>query len=156
MVVGLESNDDGTVWYVPEGAVLDADALVLYEQGYLYINVHTEANSPGEVRGQLVDEGIAVAAPAAGSITVTMTNTSPYQPMTPPVVVLHNAPDTDNGMRLFYPTQPASESIIAIAENGNNAPLVNTLGYLVNQGRASAYAVGFPDPANPGPLLPGM
>ena len=88
------------------------------------------ANAPGEVRGQLVDEGTAVAAPAAGSITVTITNTSPYQPMTPPVVVLHNAPDTDNGMRLFYPTQPASESIIAIAENGNNAPLVNTLGYL--------------------------
>ena len=156
MVVGLESNDDGTVWYVPEGAVLDADALALYEQGYLYINVHTEANAPGEVRGQLVDEGIAVAAPAAGSITVTMTNTSPYQPMTPPVVVLHNAPGADNGMRLFYPTRPASESIIAIAENGNNAPLVNTLGYLVNQGRASAYAVGFPDPANPGPLLPGI
>jgi len=156
VVVGLESNDDGTVWYVPEGAVLDADALALYEQGYLYINVHTEANAPGEVRGQLIDEGTAVAAPAAGSITVTMTNTSPYQPMTPPVVVLHNAPNADNGMRLFYPTQPAGESIIAIAENGNNAPLINTLGYLVNQGRASAYAVGFPDPANPGPLLPGM
>ncbi len=95
-------------------------------------------------------------APAAGSVTVTLTNTSEHQPMTPPVVVLHNAPDADNGMRLFYPSQPASDAIIAIAENGNNGPMIEQLGYLTAQGLASEYAVGFADPANPGPLLPGM
>ena len=94
--------------------------------------------------------------PATGSLTVTMTNTSDSQPMTPPVVVLHNAPNADNGMRLFQVDQPARPQIIAIAEDGNNAPLVNLLGYLEDQGRASDYAVGFADPANPGPLLPGM
>lgn len=152
MVVALESNDDGSMWSVPEGAALDANGLAQFESGNLYINVHTEANPPGEIRGQLVEESTA----APGSITVTMTNTSQYQPMTPPVVVLHNAPDADNGMRLFYPGQPASDAIIAIAENGNNMPMVNQLGYLVEQGRASTFAVGFADPANPGPLLPGM
>lgn len=99
---------------------------------------------------------LASSVPAAGSVTITMTNTSDTQPMTPPVVVLHNAPDSDNGMRLFYPSQPAHPSVVAIAENGNNAPVVELLGYLTDQGRASTYAVGFADPENPGPLLPGM
>lgn len=152
VVVGLTSNGDGSVWSVPEGSALDAQAIALFESGDLYINVHTEANAPGEIRGQLVEES---AAPA-GSITVTMTNTSTYQPMTPPIVVLHNAPDSENGMRLFYNGQPATDAIVAIAENGNNGPMVNTLNYLVDQGRASAFEVGFADPENPGPLLPGM
>jgi len=99
---------------------------------------------------------LAGSAPAPGSLTVTLTNTSDSQPMTPPVVVLHNAPGAENGMRLFNLGQPANPSVVAIAENGNNAPLVNLLGYLIDQGRASTYAVGFADPANPGPLLPGM
>ena len=94
--------------------------------------------------------------PAPGSLTVTMTNTSDSQPMTPPVVILHNAPDADNGLRLFELDQPARPEIVAIAENGNNGPLVNLLGYWIDQGRASDFAVGFADPANPGPLLPGM
>jgi len=34
--------------------------------------------------------------------------------------------------------------------------MVDLLGYLTDQGRASAFGVGFADPANPGPLLPGM
>ncbi len=152
VVVGLESNEDGTVWSVPEGAALDADGIAQFSAGYLYVNVHTEANPAGEIRGQLANDSI----PAPGSLTITMTNTSAYQPMTPPVVVLHNAPDTDNGMRLFYPGQPATEQVIAIAENGDNSLLVNTLGYLQDQGRASTFGVGFADPTNPGPLLPGM
>ena len=94
--------------------------------------------------------------PTAGSLTVTFTNTSESQPMTPPVVVLHNAPNADNGMRIFELEQPARPQVIAIAENGNNGPLVELLGYLEDQGRATDYGVGFADPANPGPLLPGM
>ncbi len=99
---------------------------------------------------------LAADVPASGSLTVTLTNTSETQPMTPPIVVLHNAPDAENGMRLFNVGQPARPSVVAIAQNGNNAPLVDLLGYLTDQGRASTFGVGFADPANPGPLLPGM
>ncbi len=154
IVVGLESNADGSVWSVPQGAALDSDSITLFEAGSLYINVHTEANAPGEIRGQLVNDSTDAA--GGQSISVTLTNTSLYQPMTPPIVVLHNAPQADNGMRLFYQGQPASPALISIAEDGNNAPLVNQLGYLTDQGRASEFGLGFADPANPGPLLPGM
>ena len=75
--------------------------------------------------------------------------------MTPPVVVLHNAPGSDNGVRLFEGGQPASDGIIAIAENGNNAPLVGVVESLVGDS-VSAFAVGFVDPSAPGPLLPGQ
>ena len=92
----------------------------------------------------------------AGDLTVTLTNTSSSQPMTPPVVLLHNAPAADNGMRLFFPGQPAIDQLVAIAEDGNSGPMVELIGYLVDQGRVSASAVAFADPANPGPLLPGM
>ncbi len=152
IVAGMESNADGSVWTVMEGAALDADAIALFEAGNLYINVHTEANAPGEIRGQLVD----AAAAATGGLTVTLTNTSASQPMTPPIVILHNAPDADNGARIFEVGQPASSQIIAIAENGNNGPMLDLIGYLTDQGRVSEHAVGFADPENPGPLLPGM
>jgi len=152
IVVGMESNADGSVWTVMEGAVLDTAALALLEEGNLYINVHTEANAPGEIRGQIVDES---ATPTSG-LTVTLTNTSANQPMTPPIVILHNAPDADNGARFFEVGQPASDQIIAIAENGDNAPMLQLIGYLTDQGRVSEHAVGFADPENPGPLLPGM
>ena len=152
IVVGMESNADGSVWTVMEGAALDADAIALFEAGNLYINVHTEANAPGEIRGQLVD----AATSATGGLTVTLTNTSASQPMTPPIVILHNAPDADNGARIFEVGQPASSQIVAIAENGNNGPMLDLIGYLTDQGRVSEHAVGFADPANPGPLLPGM
>lgn len=151
VVIGLESNGDGTIWSVPEGAHLDADALALFEAGNLYVNVHTVANAPGELRGQLVNDDAPV---AAGSLTVTLTNTSPYQPMTPPVVVLHNAPDSANGVRLFESGQPAIDQVVAIAENGNNMPLVELVESLEG-GPVSAFAVGFADPDAPGPLLPG-
>lgn len=102
------------------------------------------------------DDGEADAGnPETGRLAVTLTNTSENQPMTPPVVVLHNAPDADNGVRLFESGQPASEGIIQIAENGNNAPLVEAVESLVGDS-VSAFAVGFVDPSAPGPLLPGQ
>ena len=75
--------------------------------------------------------------------------------MTPPVVILHNAPGSDNGIRIFEVGQPAINEVIEIAENGNNGPLVELGGFQLDGGAASALAVGFADPDNPGPLLPG-
>ena len=52
VVVPLTKTGDG-VWSVPAGAKLDADQLKAYQAGELYVNVHSEANKPGEIRGQL-------------------------------------------------------------------------------------------------------
>lgn len=153
IVISLDANEDGTVWTAPEGATLDAAGIALFEAGELYVNVHTDANAPGELRSQLVDSSTAT--PNPGSITITLTNTAEFQPMTPPVVVLHNAPAADNGIRIFEAGQPAINEVAEIAENGNNAPLVELAGFQLDAGAASALAVGFADPANPGPLQPG-
>jgi hypothetical protein len=52
VVVPLTKTGDG-VWSVPAGAKLDADQLKAYRAGELYVNVHSEAHKPGEIRGQL-------------------------------------------------------------------------------------------------------
>jgi len=53
IVVGMEGNDDGSVWTFPAGSALDTDSIQAFINGNLYINVHTEANMPGELRVQL-------------------------------------------------------------------------------------------------------
>ena len=40
-------------WSVPEGTKLTDEQFVAYESGELYINVHSAANKPGEIRGQI-------------------------------------------------------------------------------------------------------
>ena len=152
-MIGLEGNADGTVWSTPADATLDAAGIALFEAGELYVNVHTEANAPGELRSQLVDAGVTAAAP--GTITVTLTNTAEFQPMTPPVVVLHNAPGAENGIRIFEVGQPAIRQLVSIAEDGDVDPMVELAGLQQQMGAASAFAIGLADPNNPGPLLPG-
>ncbi len=44
----------GTTWTVPAGAKLTADQMTSFKAGQLYVNVHTEKNKGGEVRGQLI------------------------------------------------------------------------------------------------------
>jgi len=71
---------------------------------------------------------VAVAAsPAAGQQTVTynvtIENLTSGQPFTPPVVAAHTS-----GMDVFNVGQAASAEVQAIAENGNNDPLVALLG----------------------------
>jgi len=55
VVVGMEGNEDGTVWTIADGAALDAEGIQAFFDGNLYINVHTAENMPGELRVQLVD-----------------------------------------------------------------------------------------------------
>ena len=68
-----------------------------------------------------------LATPAAGeahvTYTVTIENLTAGQPFTPPVVVTHSS-DFD----IFETGQSASAEIQAIAENGNNDPLVALIG----------------------------
>ncbi len=40
-------------WAVPAGAKLSAAQMKAFKEGNLYVNVHTEKNKGGEVRGQL-------------------------------------------------------------------------------------------------------
>lgn len=46
-------------WFVEDGA-LNAAGLAAFAAGKLYVNVHSPANPGGEVRGQIVPEGISV------------------------------------------------------------------------------------------------
>jgi len=60
VVLGLEGNEDSSVWSVPAATVLSAEILTALSNGELYINVHTEANPGGELRGQIIPEGVVV------------------------------------------------------------------------------------------------
>jgi len=153
VVVGLEGSEDMNTWSVPEGEALDAAGIADFEAGNLYVNVHTDANGPGELRAQLVDDSNAL--PAPGSLTMSFRNTSDTQFMTPPVVILHNAPGTENGIRWFEAGQPASAEVAGIAENGDNPPLVMAATGQISAGTVTAVGVAFVDAEAPGPVLPG-
>jgi len=54
VLVGLVTDDGGSTWTVPaDAATLTADEIDAFNNGELYFNVHTEANAPGEIRGQI-------------------------------------------------------------------------------------------------------
>jgi hypothetical protein len=44
---------DGDTYTAPSGAKLSADQMSAFKAGELYVNVHSEANKGGEIRGQL-------------------------------------------------------------------------------------------------------
>lgn len=52
VAVPLEKKSDGE-WAVPAGAKLTDAQYKAYKAGELYVNVHTDANKGGEIRGQL-------------------------------------------------------------------------------------------------------
>ena len=52
VAVPLEKKSDGE-WAVPAGAKLTDAQYKEYKAGNLYVNVHTDANKGGEIRGQL-------------------------------------------------------------------------------------------------------
>ena len=151
ILITMVSNEDGTVWTIPEGAALDAAGIQAFEDGNLYVNVHTEANPTGELRGQLVDNSESL--PPSGSVTVSFVNLSDSQPMTPPVVILHNAPESENGIRYFQIGDVVGEEVEIVAEDGDIAPLIENAQGQILAGRVSA--VGAAVPEEGGPLLPG-
>lgn len=87
------------------------------------------------------DDPVAV---TTDNYSVTFTNLSTGQPMTPPVVAIHDA-----SVNLFRIGSAASPQLQAIAENGNNDPMVELAGSL-----SQVSAAGVAAPAEPGPLLP--
>ncbi|MEM7258705.1 MAG: spondin domain-containing protein [Pseudomonadota bacterium] len=84
----------------------------------------------------------------SGTYQVSFTNLSTGQPMTAPVVALHDA-----GTHLFQIGSAASNELREIAENGNNDPMVALAGSL---SAVSASGVAFVDAAAPGPIQPGQ
>lgn len=54
IVIGLTQDvDNSDLWKSDDNAQLDNDQLTTFNAGGLYFNVHTSANPPGEIRGQI-------------------------------------------------------------------------------------------------------
>lgn len=122
----------------------ELDALVeAMNAGDTYVNVHTTANPPGEIRGQIEAAGVRVsdAAPME-SYEITIENlTSGGQPFTPPLVVLHRGAED-----LFTVDRPASFELKEIAENGNLDPMLMAL---EENRHVSSFGVGATPPVPP-------
>ena len=95
------------------------------------VNVNLSTNDDGDLVISLTDDSDTdivqddtdSAVSEAGSFQVTFTNLTQNQPMTPPVVALH-----DPSVHLFQVGEEASDAIQVIAEMGNNGPLVEFAG----------------------------
>ncbi len=123
----IQDPTDVSRWSSAPDAVLSGAQYDLFSRGALYLNLHTPANPPGEVRGQIVPEGIEVALtalspgdvvpPAAGSGSgiAASTITAATHTLTTHVnlaglndadtVSVHQAPAMQNGPLLFNFTQ---------------------------------------------------
>jgi hypothetical protein len=53
--ISVPLTKQGEIWVIPDDTVLTADQLTAFRAGNLYYNVHTAANTGGEIRGQLDD-----------------------------------------------------------------------------------------------------
>lgn len=81
---------------------------------------------------------------------VTMFNLTRGQPLSPPVIATHRG-----DAKVWHLTQAASLEVKEIAENGNNAPLLNKLRLQRNSGSVFDYQQAASAAMAPGPLVPG-
>ena len=89
----------------------------------------------------------------SGSYTFTFENLSATQPMTPPVVILHNAPGSENAIQFFEVGNTAIGEVISIAEDGVFQPLLDVALGQIGAGTVGAAAAAPPEAG--GPLTPG-
>ena len=155
VAIGLEGNDDGTVWTIPDGSSLTdtmiGDVSDAFARGELYFNVHTEANQAGELRGQIVPTGDA--APTAFTVRIANVSTdetlptstgSVAVPLSPGAYVVHRGDMSP----LLEPRDPASEPLEMVAEDGDPSGFPGLV--------SGATVFNTPvDAEEPGPIGPG-
>jgi len=143
--VRCSSNDDDGIL----GAVPDVDDITDIDD----IDDITDIDDVDDIDGDVTGDPATPA--AAGSFTITFTNTAEFQPMTPPVVALHTSVADGGSIALFEVNTQAADFIIPVAEDGNNGPIVDVVNGQIAAGTIGSGGVAFPDPENPGPLMPG-
>lgn len=126
VLIGLVSEDGGSTWTVPADArALTVEEIGAFNRGELYFNVHTEANPPGEIRGQ-IDPGNATSfvvrienISTPETLNVPSNNTTQPVPLSPGAYIVHrNEVDSP----LLLPRDAANAGLEAVAEDGNTAP----------------------------------
>ena len=61
VLIGFEQSvDDANVYNIPEGSLLTADQMSIFRNAQTYVNIHTDANPAGEIRGQVLPEGFRI------------------------------------------------------------------------------------------------
>ena len=157
VVIGLEGSADGTTWTVPAGFAFDEAGREAYARGELYVNVHTDANPAGEVRGQVVPAGTTTFTVRIANVSSETTlnvddgegnvGTVPV-PLSPGAYLVHRDP---NDSPLLLPRDMANAGLEGVAEDGMPGPY--TMGEEAIPG-----ATIFDTPVDadePGPALPG-
>ena len=126
VLVGLTTEDGGSTWTVADDAPpLSEDEIGAFNRGELYFNVHTEANAPGEIRGQINPVSATtflvrlenVSTPE--TLNVASTNSTQPVPLSPGAFIVHREA---NDSPLLLPRNAANAGLEAVAEDGNVAP----------------------------------
>lgn len=131
VLIGLTSDDGGASWTVPADARPLSDGEIgAFNRGELYFNVHTEANPPGEIRGQ-IDAGNATSfvvrlenVSTTETLNVASTGSTQAVPLSPGAYIVHRAA---NDSPLLLPRDSANAGLEAVAEDGNTALYSNAV-----------------------------
>jgi len=123
VLIGLVTEDGGSTWTVPADArPLTADEIGAFNRGELYFNVHTAANMPGEIRGQ-IDAGNATTfavrlenISTTDTLNVASNGTTQPVPLSPGVFIVHRE-EADSP--LLLPRDAANAGLEGVAEDGN-------------------------------------
>jgi len=126
VLIGLTTDDGGNSWTVPEDArALNEDEIGAFNRGELYFNVHTEANAPGEIRGQ-IDPGNATRftvrlenISTTETLVIASDSTTQPVPLSPGVFLIHR---NEIDSPLLLPRDAANAGLEAVAEDGNTGP----------------------------------